>query len=403
VIPPSAPQQPPARRRFTWSAALSFAALVCLGSLAGCREEEEIQVYEVPKVADRGIQTVLPGAPGRSIGVLLPTEDETWVLKVAGPTVFVSKHAAAIRRFVESIGLEGGEPKYELPAGWREENGGGPPGGPPRHKTITIDSGSIPRVELAISKMAAGQDVAANVQRWRGQLKMKTVSDEEAIEDVQPLVMAAGRALWVDLQGIYSPQAMGPSASGPMAGDMPGRPAGGELPPDHPPIPMPNVHQGAAPVLSRTAPVGSPVKYEAPAEWTPISPVMFAIASFELVEGDKQVVISISKAGGDLLLNVNRWRSDQLGLPKIDAGGLETDVTKMPIGDRRGDYLELSGQLKGKPTAIYVGMVPANADPANDIPGKVETWFVKLSGDVDLATAQRATFVKFLSTLRFER
>jgi hypothetical protein len=65
----------------------------------------------------------------------------------------------------------------------------------------------------------------------------------------------------------------------------------------------------------------------------------------------------------------------------------------MPIGDRPGDYLELSGQLRGKPGAIYVGMVPSDEG----------TWFVKLAGDLDLAVAQRTNFAKFLSTFRFER
>jgi hypothetical protein len=392
VILPSSPQHPPARRLFLWQAALAVAALMGVGSIAGCREEEQIRTYDVPKVPDRGIQTVLPGAPGRSIGVLLPAGDATWSFKVGGPTVFVSKHVKAIREFIESVRLEGGVPKYDIPAGWREEDGGEPPGAPPRYKTLIIDTSSSPRVELAVSKLNAGMDLAANVHRWRGLLKMEEVNDEDAIKDVKSVITAAGPAYWVDLEGIYSPNAMGRPARGGMAGATPGGSAA-KLPPDHPPISMPNVQQGAAPVLSRTAPLGAPVKYEAPAEWTPVPPAMFAIASFQFVDGEKQVLISVTHTGGELIENVNRWRSDQLGLPKIDAAGLQTAITKMTIGDRPGDYLELSGQPAGKPTAIYVGMVPVTDG----------TWFLKLSGDPELAQSQRANYHKFLSTFRVVR
>jgi hypothetical protein len=261
-----------------------------------------------------------------------------------------------------------------------------------RFKTIVIDGATQPRVELAISEFPAGQDLAANVRRWRGQLKMKGASDQEVLADVQDLTTPAGVAKWVDLKGVYSPDSMPPFAAGMSSGG--GKPSvemPSELPAGHPPLP--EVNEGAAPVVSRTAPTGSPVKYEAPAEWTPVAPSQFALAAFEVADGAKNVRITISSAQGDKLSNVNRWRTQQLGLPPIDESALETAVTRMKIGDQSGDYVELLGTAEGRQTAILVGMVP----------GEEGTWFIKMMGDASLVERERANFNRFMATFRFER
>jgi hypothetical protein len=221
---------------------------------------------------------------------------------------------------------------------------------------------------------------------------MKSASDQEVLADVKDLVTPAGTAKWVDLAGTYSPDTMPPFAGGMSSGggkpslDMPA-----ELPAGHPPLP--EVKQGAAPVVSRTAPTGSPVKYEAPAEWTPVAPSQFTMAAFEVVDGEKNARITISRAQGDQLSNINRWRTQQLGLPPIDASGLETAVTKMKIGDRPGDYVELLGPAGERQTAILVGMVP----------GEDGTWFIKMMGDASVVERQRGNFNRFMATFRFER
>jgi len=364
--------------------------LPAIATFAGCREEETIQVYDVPPIPDRGIRSAKSGEPARLLGAFLQAGGQTWVFKVSAPTAWVSPHVDAVRGFIGSVRFDGATPKFDVPSGWKEESAG-----PMRYKTFVIDGTTRPHVELAISQLPGDQDLAANVQRWRGQLKMPTVGDDVALADVEDLTTPAGIAKWVDLEGIYSPDKMPPFAGGAMAGagaPRPGAgPGSGELPPDHPPLPK--VNEGAAPVVARTAPVGSPVKYEAPQEWTPVAPAQFTLAAFEMVDGPKSLRITVSSAQGDLLSNVNRWRVQQLGLPPIDESGLETAITKMKIGDRAGDYIELLGTAGERQTAIFVGMVP----------GTEGTWFVKLMGDASLAERQRGNFNRFLATFRFER
>jgi hypothetical protein len=105
-------------------------------------------------------------------------------------------------------------------------------------------------------------------------------------------------------------------------------------------------------------------------------------------EGEKQVEITISMAGGDLLSNVNRWRG-QVQLGEVTAAELARSVKPIQTLGATGEYVELVG-TNGK-TILGV-----RADAGGGV------WFIKLQGDSDLAAREKARFEAFVKSVRFK-
>jgi hypothetical protein len=143
---------------------------------------------------------------------------------------------------------------------------------------------------------------------------------------------------------------------------------------------------------TRSAPTGSAasdLKFDAPSEWSPGKPNAFSLAAFKVADGDKQVEITVSTAGGDLLANVNRWRG-QVKLPPIDAAGLVKAAKKIDTLGSTGDYVEIVGPEAANRETILGVQAEAGG----------RTWFVKLKGDAELAQREKPRFETFVKSLK---
>lgn len=164
-----------------------------------------------------------------------------------------------------------------------------------------------------------------------------------------------------------------------------------QLPAGHPPM------TGSAP--GGLPDSGSPpgVKYQTPAGWTEVTPGPMRVASFNVKDaGGKQVDISIiplpGMAGGTTP-NVNRWRSQQLGLPAFSDAEVEQAAEKVTIAGEAGQLFDFSGKN------------PASGDPARILAAILNhdgvAWFFKAVGDDELVEAQKGKLVEFLKTVQF--
>ena len=113
---------------------------------------------------------------------------------------------------------------------------------------------------------------------------------------------------------------------------------------------------------------------------------MFTIAAFEATEGKQKVTITLSRAGGSKVANVNRWRG-QLGLKPMPDDEVLKSLEKISVGSRNGELvtLENDGQT-------MLGLM---------IPDGDQSVFVKLMGDAELAKKERARFDAFAKSLKF--
>jgi hypothetical protein len=132
------------------------------------------------------------------------------------------------------------------------------------------------------------------------------------------------------------------------------------------------------------------LRWKTPDGWKEGAPSEFRVASFHIKgSGGKDADVSViplpGGAGGDFS-NVNRWRN-QVGLEPVS----EAEFAKI------AEPVEIAGQ----PAKLYDA-----AGKSLHILAAIQwrgeaAWFFKMTGDPELVTQQKPTFVEFLKSVRF--
>ncbi len=357
-------------------------AVACVAalSLAGCNNDSEITVYRIPKEAQ-------PQAT--------PVQDAMQAAANAGPLT-VQWTAPPGWETQPATGFRKGSFLYHGPDGQQAD--------------ISV---------ISFPESAGG--LLANINRWRGQLKLAPVSD--IAEAATPMSVAGHPLSFVD---IVSDQPMldGGLKSRVLGGilETPGETwffkmtgpdqlvasqrdtfrqflaniqVGGSAPV---PAPAPMTMEGTN--IPTPSPLAAPEKaalhYEIPPGWqeqplTAMRAASFKVAGQDGKEADCSVVFLSGTAGGDLA-NVNRWR-DQLKLGPIDEQTLAQ--TSEHVKANGHDFLVVD----------LVSEAPIGTPPVQTrILGAIlnendRSWFVKMTGEDALVASQKNAFAGFLSSL----
>lgn len=356
--------------------------------LAGCGQRDQIARYSVrkPELVDPTLvsKSSAPAAAAteqQTLGLIVAVGDMGWFFKLTGDVKAVQPQHEAFLEFIQSIKFSAApdaKPSWKLPAGWKDL-----PGREMRFATIQIAADPAP-IELSViplpnSSRDTQKYILDNVNRWRQQLRLPAIAVSDLGATTKSLKVDGHEATLVSLVGTGSGQ-MGGAPFAPFAG------GGGALPLDHPPVE--NVK--TTPAAGGKASVRSDIRYSVPAEWTAGQPNAISLASFKATDGDKQVDITVSTAGGDLLANVNRWRG-QIGLSPVDSADLAKSVQKIATLGSTGDFVELVGAEGSAKRETILG-VQANAGG--------RTWFIKLKGDSELAAREKTRFEAFVKSLQ---
>ncbi|MGC3970209.1 MAG: hypothetical protein QM775_23635 [Pirellulales bacterium] len=205
---PSAPHAPSSGRtseilvtsRFVRSAvprfryvAASLLAFGGLASLVGCREQDDITIVTEPHEASiseaaRGPAAAPAKVPARLLGALVDHGSETWFFKALGPDAVVAREVAQVKALLVGLKFENGQPVWKLPEGWTEHRKN-----PGRFATLIIGDAQPP-LELAVSRFPGNQNLADNVNRWRGQVGLANQTPEEVEKSIEQIKSAAGTA-----------------------------------------------------------------------------------------------------------------------------------------------------------------------------------------------------------------
>jgi hypothetical protein len=365
---------------------------------AGCRREEPVRRYTLPKerattpgppaaatppgpmsVGDAHAAPAASAGPQRMLAAIVPHEGTAWFFKVVGPKAALEGQAEPFGALVRSVAFAGAEapPTWKLPAGYTQQPGSGM-----RFATVQVATGQGP-LDLSVTALRVAGEldeyVVLNVDRWRQQLGLAPTTREHLFpaspgpRELKEVTLAGGgKAYLVDLSGEGAP-----APAVPLGGPSPLAPSAGGA--------------GAPGAVAASPGLG----YKTPEGWTPGKADGLRRAAFTMRDGDRAAeltVIALAPGSGDLLSNVNRWR-EQVGLPAVDAAGLASIVKDVPIAGGTGQRVELVAPAGPGPREAILGVIHARAD---------QVWFLKLKGDAGLVGRERDRFDEFVRSVTFD-
>jgi len=369
---------------------------LCLFMATGCDKPQNVTQYRVlkPRIlleqnhATSAAHSRPPApahpartVPARMIAAIVPQQTQSWFFKVTGPVDAVEGQMAPFLAFIKSVRFAEGTrtPTWTLPEGWTVLPAGSQQSsGPIRIKRFaTIQVGSADRpLTLAVTSLPgpgenSDQYVLVNVNRWRRQLGLPpltqaTLYDHNTrTQEVRKIKAGDVNATLVNLVGQRAETGM---------------PAG------HPP----SAGSGSAPRKAARK-TGVPT-YKVPKGWKPGKVGGFRKAAFQVTDKAKQVEITvIDLRASDLTANINRWRR-QVGLQPATAQAIGKQVKTINIGKLKGQYVELIGPAGSPQPKTILGVIVLQGRTA---------WFIKLTGDSDLAQREKSRFESFAQSLRF--
>ncbi|MCA9023507.1 MAG: hypothetical protein KDA74_25335 [Planctomycetaceae bacterium] len=148
---------------------------------AGCRKQDEISSYTVPKGSASQHSalpdmTAAPAKPTRMLAAIVPGSPQNWFFKMTGSPEQIKAEFDPFVQFLKTVSLKDGKPEWKLPENWIQE-----PGSSMRFATIKV-KGSDPAVELSVIPLPASanlnEDLLSNINRWRGQVGLDNITAE---------------------------------------------------------------------------------------------------------------------------------------------------------------------------------------------------------------------------------
>jgi hypothetical protein len=306
---------------------------------------------------------------------------------------------------------------WQAPADWEEQPASGP-----RRGTFKIHGKDGIEADLSITAFPGDVGgLLANVNRWRGQIQLPPFTQPDLAQVVTPLSASGRNVSFVDIV-----------SDKPIKDGKKSRILGGTLALDDETwffklsgpdelvaarkdefkkfletirveaAPLlassaentgSNTNAPTPPPLAATAP---PFEYKTPPDWVPQPLTPMRLASFKVAgsngaQADISVVSLAGMAGGDLA-NINRWR-DQLKLPPVSEAELASISSHLNANGHDFLVTDLVSAEPLPPSQRKMRIVAAASQQGE------QTWFVKMTGDVDLVEAQKNHFLEFLRNL----
>lgn len=337
-------------------------AVVCLlisSGFVGCTEQAPIVSYSVPKHEAIQLDVSAPAEQmndptDRMLAAIVLDDRTAWFFKGSAPVGSFPKDAK--ERFDTLLAslefAESDKPSWDLDENWEERPGSG----------MRVANLMLGDIEFSVIRLPAPPSnerdyIVSNVNRWRGQLQLGPINSAQLSNLTHKVTTSDGRvATVVDMLGKMTGDSMGPMSRPRQA------------------------------VSSNPPPRSEPFTSTPPSHWQKQRAGMMQLAAFLVEDGDRSAKISVSRAGGELRANVDRWRG-QIGLPPVSSEE-EIDVKSVTVGGIQAQQVSITGE-QGQ--SIVVALVPDTGS----------VWYFKLMGDTAVVEKESTAFDDFLSTVRF--
>ncbi len=350
-------------------------SIACLAIVvSGCREKQiEVQTVPVEESSYSFFRdTPAKAVPRRMIVGMYDQPRATWFFKANGDKEIVDANQNQILELLRGVTFEQDEPKWKLPEGWAI--------GPKKTgmfaplASLIIDADS--KTQLTISSLGPNQDLLANANRWRGQLGLQPLTQDQVEAE---FAQADGDDFYLF------------DAEGTGSGQMGGKPSAPSAPFANAPFLQRQAMQAKLDA-GAAATASTDLKYEAPEGWAVGKSSSMVTARFtkeSAVQPDKPTMITftrMSAAVNNWPANVQRW-AEQVGQVMSDEK-ITTATEKLEIGGHSSQLIEL---LDGSDQSIVAVMTVEGPN----------AWFFKLIGDKESVSKQLPAFRKLLKTIKF--
>jgi hypothetical protein len=307
--------------------------------------------------------------------------------------------------------------QWTTPAGWEEQPASGM-----RVGSFIVKRNSQEADVSIIPLGGASGGELSNVNRWRGQIGLGPVDEEELRASAEPITVGQKSGSLYEMSGT-DPQTQQEAGvlgaivpdngttwffkmSGPEVLVAQQKPAFKQwlssmrFGPAQQVDPVAEAHRfigpdDAAGFQAPSAVAEDKPVWQIPEGWQEQPASSMRVGSFLVSEGTTEAdvsVIKLSGLAGGVLANVNRWRS-QLGLGPVEEEELEKMVVTKEIDGAKALFVEMTGRSfeTGEPSGMLVAMVPQSGS----------TWFYKMAGDAKLVAREKDAFMKFVETARY--
>jgi len=310
---------------------------------------------------------------------------------------------------------------YEVPSGWKEV-------APTQFRELNFVAGTDDTVECFTTTLPPGADIAANVNRWRGQFGLEPFS-EEKLAALPRVPLLGVEAVLVNLKGSFSNMGAAPKANyGLLAAIIPltdqtvtvkmvgplseldaqvgnfgyflqslggGAPEAGVT---AEPVPMQN--PDALPVAAASQTSKNGISWTIPEGWNYIdngSPMR--LVTFRMGAGlaSECYIVTLGGNGGGRLANMNRWLG-QLGQSPLEQSELDLQPKielfgeEVPMLITQGEFTGMGDEVVEKSAMLYGASVELEEFSV----------FIKLVGPASVVKQELSRFRAFCTSLKQE-
>jgi hypothetical protein len=309
--------------------------------------------------------------------------------------------------------------QWKLPQGWQEV-----PPGQMRAASFKLMDKDAKQADVSVVPLPglAGGDLA-NVNRWREQVSLPSVQEEDLPKLAQAVEIAGQTAQLYDLAGTNAGSGEktrilaavlkreGSAWFFKMTGEdalvaqqkpafveflksvsFPTTAAQAQLPASHPPVDGSGLL--SQPTDTTPSVEGKP-SWQVPSGWHEAPAGQFLVAKYTVAgDGADQAAVNVSMSpgeGGGVLANVNRWRG-QLGLNPLTRSDLDKQMQTLDMPEGKTLVIEMAGTDRtGQKSQLIGAIVPRNG----------QTWFYKLMGAQPVVQRQKQAFTNFVQTAKY--
>lgn len=341
----------------------SWISLVLIGLTvavsSGCQPQSAIET-QIVSLEKSGLP-IRPATEDRMVVAVAERPTATWFFKLTGTSRAMAETAAAWEGFLKSVRFDPqGEPVWDVPSGWRSLKPTNDSPMSTRFATFVIPNRFKDKLELVVSSLGPDFDRLANFNRWRGQLGLAPITEEELDDETGEFSYRDGTFLIFDRTGVNR-GGMAPAAS---------------------------ANENAAAPASRRE-----LDYTIPPGWSVSNQAAFVNLRLEKSFEAGVASISVTALPEQMVTweeSVQNWLAETGSTVKTSEA-VQTSTRDVTVVGTAARRIDLSGE-QGTGRAVSAIMFTADG----------VAWFVKLSGPADAVTASREDFDRFLDSLRFK-